>query len=91
MFRQIDPFLKKLPQLDVHGETRDTVMTVVNDFINENYHLGKEKVCIIHGKGEDILRKFIHSELKKNKQVKSFNLYNMNLGCTIVELNKREG
>ena len=87
MYKPIDPFLKILPQLDVHGETRDTVMTVVNDFINENYHLGKEKVCVVHGKGKDILRKTIHTELKKNKQVKKYYLYNFNLGCTIIELN----
>ncbi len=87
MYKPIDPFLKILPQLDVHGETRDTVMTVVNDFINENYHLGKEKVVVVHGKGKDILRKEIHKELKKNKQVKKYYLYNLNLGCTIIELN----
>jgi len=87
MYKPIDPFLKILPQLDVHGETRDTVMTVVNDFINENYHLGKEKVVVVHGKGKDILRKEIHQELKKNKQVKKYYLYNLNLGCTIIELN----
>ena len=87
MYKPIDPFLKILPQLDVHGETRDTVMTVVKDFINENYHLGKEKVVVVHGKGKDILRKEIHKELKKNKQVKKYYLYNLNLGCTIIELN----
>ena len=35
MFKPIDPFLKILPQLDVHGYTEDTVMTVVNDFIDD--------------------------------------------------------
>ena len=91
MYKKIDPFISTLPQLDVHGEIRDTVMTVVNAFINEQYHLGKEKVLIIHGKGADILRKEIFDKLKYNKQVKKYNLYNMNLGCTIVELNKKEG
>ena len=33
MYKRIDPFLSVLPQLDVHGFTDDTVMTVVNDFI----------------------------------------------------------
>ena len=45
---RIDPFIDFLPQLDVHGFTEDIVMTVVNDFIYENYRLGKEKVVITH-------------------------------------------
>lgn len=89
MFKPIDPFLAILPQLDVHGHTEDTVMTVVNDFINENYHLRKYKVVIIHGKGEGILKRKIHNDLKKSKMVKSFTLYNLNIGCTIVELKER--
>ena len=32
MDRRKDPFLEILPQLNVHGEYADTVMTVVNDF-----------------------------------------------------------
>ena len=35
MYKNIDPFIKILPQLDVHGYTEDIVMTVVNDFIND--------------------------------------------------------
>ncbi len=88
MYKQFDPFLDILPSLDVHGLTDDTVMTFVNDFIYENYRLGKEKVCVIHGKGAGILRKRIHSDLKRNKYVKDFYLYNMNIGCTIIELKK---
>ena len=89
MYKPIDPFLAILPQLDVHGETRDTVMTVVNDFINENYRLKKRKVLVIHGKGEGILKSEIHACLKRNKQVDKYYLYNFNIGCTIVELKER--
>lgn len=89
MYKNIDPFLKILPQLDVHGYTRDTVTTVVNDFIYENYRLGKNKVLVIHGRGENILKNAIHNNLKKNKYVEKYYLYNMNLGCTIIELKKR--
>jgi DNA-nicking Smr family endonuclease len=87
MFKPIDPFLKILPQLDVHGYTEDTVMTVVNDFINDNYKLRKKKILVIHGNGKHILKNKIHRELKRNKQVSKFYLYNMNIGCTIIELN----
>lgn len=86
MYKPIDPFIKILPQLDVHGFTRDTVMTVVNDFINEQRHMGRKKVCVIHGKGEGILKETIHRSLKRNKMVDRFYLYNCNIGCTIIEL-----
>ena len=89
MHNFIDPFLKILPQLDVHGYTRDTVTTVVNDFIYENYRLGKKKVLVVHGKGEGILKNAIHKLLKRNKYVEKYYLYNMNIGCTIIELKKR--
>ena len=89
MYKQIDPFLEIIPKLDVHGLTDDTVMTFVNDFIYENYCLGKEKVYVVHGTSGGVLRKRIHTDLKKNKYVKNFYLYNLNIGCTIIEL-KRE-
>lgn len=87
---RIDPFIDFLPQLDAHGFTEDIIMTVVNDFIYENYRLGKEKVVIIHGKGQGILKNKIHMDLKKNKYVKNFKLYFMNTGVTIVELKERD-
>ena len=86
MYKPIDPFIEILPQLDVHGFTYDTVMTVVNDFINDNYKLKNKKVCVVHGKGEGILKNKIHADLKKNKKVKKYYLYNLNIGCTIIEL-----
>lgn len=85
-----DPFIDILPQLDVHGYTRDIVMTVVNDFIYENYCMGKRKIVVIHGKGSNILRNQIHSDLKKNKYVLKFQLYFMNTGVTIIELKERD-
>lgn len=81
-----DPFIKILPQLDVHGFTADTVMTVVNDFINDNLKLRNYKICVIHGNGYGILRKTIHTSLKRDKRVSKYYLYNFNIGCTIIEL-----
>lgn len=86
MYRKIDPFIKILPQLDVHGFTEDTVMTVVNEFINDNYKLKRRKIVVVHGNGKGILRKKIHSSLKRNKLVSRYYLYNFNIGCTIIEL-----
>lgn len=86
MYKQIDPFMKILPQLDVHGFTEDTVMTVVNDFINDCYKLKYRKIVVVHGKGQGILKKKIHDSLRKNKKVLRYYLYNFNIGCTIIEL-----
>ena len=85
-----DPFIKILPKIDVHGYTSDTVIFLVSDFINDNIKLGKEKIVVIHGVGEGILKKTIHREFKKDKRVKDLYLYNMNLGITIIELNMLE-
>jgi DNA-nicking Smr family endonuclease len=86
MYKPIDPFLKILPQLDVHGYTEDTVMTVVNDFIKDCYKLKKKKILVIHGNGQHILKNKIHKDLKHNKLVYKYYLYNFNVGCTIIEL-----
>lgn len=90
MYKPIDPFTVYLPQLDVHGYTRDIVTTVVNDFIYENYRMGKEKIMVIHGKSGGVLKAAIHNSLKRNKYVKNYYLYNMNIGCTIIELKKEK-
>ncbi len=90
MYKPIDPFIEILPQLDVHGFTEDTVMTVVNDFILDNYKLRNRKIVVVHGKGEGILKRKIHDSLGKNKLVVRYYLYNFNIGCTIIELKERE-
>ena len=90
MYKKFDPFIDTLPQLNVHGEYRDTVMTVVNDFINDNYKMRKKKIVVIHGKGLGILKNKIHQSLKRNKLVSNYYLYNFNIGCTIIELKERE-
>jgi dsDNA-specific endonuclease/ATPase MutS2 len=53
--------------------------------------MGDEKVMVIHGKSGGVLKTAIHNALKKNKMVKKYYLYNMNIGCTIIELNKERG
>lgn len=90
MYKKLDPFLEILPQLDVHRELEDTVMTVVNDFILDNYKLRKRKIVVVHGKGQGVLKRKIHNSLKANKLVLRYYLYNFNIGCTIIELKERE-
>ena len=74
------------PVLNVHGETRDTVVFFLNDFIKDNVKLGNVYVGVIHGRSSNILRNRVHELLKKNKQVDSFRLDIWNPGMTIVKL-----
>lgn len=82
-----DPFIKILPGLDVHGETSDTVIFVVKDFIKMSKNLGNLKIKIIHGRHSHILKDAIHNYLKTDKLVNKYYTYNFNDGITIVELN----
>lgn len=78
--------LTKYPRIDIHGETTNKVVFVVNDFINDNYKMKNEYILIIHGKGTGVLRKKVHEILKDNKLVEKYELDVMNLGQTIVKL-----
>ena len=80
--------LSKYPKIDIHGETTDTALFVVNDFINDNLKMKNEYIVIIHGKGTGVLRKKVHEILKNNKMVEKYELDVMNLGQTIVKLKK---
>lgn len=77
------------PTLDLHGEPSDIASVLINDFIKENYTMGKEFVIIIHGIGTGILKKTTAEVLKKNRLVDSFKIDNFNAGETIVKLRKR--
>lgn len=79
--------LSKYPKLDVHGETRDTIYTVIRNFIMDNIKLKNPVIIIVHGKGKGILKKEIHYLLKKFPEVKHYHLDYWNQGVTIVELN----
>lgn len=80
--------LSKYKKIDIHGETTDTVVFIVNDFINDCYKMKEEYAVIIHGKGTGALRKKVHELLKINKKVDKFELDVMNLGQTIIKLKK---
>ena len=75
-----------LPTLDLHGEYKDSAIILTKDFINDNIILKSDTICIIHGIGEDILRKAVHEYLKHDKRVLSFKRDFFNPGCTIVKL-----
>lgn len=81
-----DIFYKNLDYIDLHGYTMDIARVMVNDFINDSYMLGKEKIIIIHGIGEGKVKHAAYEVLKKNKYVKKYWLTHENAGMTIVEI-----
>ncbi len=79
-------YSSKSPTINLHGETRDTVLFIVNDFINDNYKLKNEYIGIIHGYSSTILKNKVHEILKRNHKVDSFKVDIFNPGLTIVKL-----
>ena len=76
----------KSPVINLHGETRDTVVFILNDFINDNVKLKNEYIGVIHGRSSNILKDRIHELLKKNKNVDSYQINIWNPGMTIIKL-----
>lgn len=79
--------LDNLPTLDLHGEYTESAIILTDEFINDNIILKNEKIIVVHGLGEDILRKNIHLFLSHNKKVKEFKRDFFNPGATIITLN----
>ena len=75
-----------LPSIDLHGLDQINAVIKTNDFIDDNIILKNKKIKIIHGVGENILKKRIHKELSMNKKVKDYYQTFDNIGVTIVEL-----
>ena len=55
--------LNKYPKIDVHGETTETVVFVVRDFIKDNYKMKNKYIVVIHGKGSGALKRNVHEIL----------------------------
>lgn len=79
-------FIDNLPKLDLHGFDRDTARVAVIDFINDNIKMKEKFLNIVHGIGSGVLKKTVHEELRKNKNVLDFKTYYFNQGCTIVKI-----
>lgn len=89
MKERVDPFLFGVPVIDLHGENRYSTVMLLDSFIKENIILAKDKIVIVHGKGDGIIKYYVHDYLKRCKDVISFNVNNYNDGETIVYLNIR--
>ena len=88
MLINYDPFLNNLPIIDVHWYNRDMIRYILNDFINDNLKLKNNKIIIVHGKGQGILKNEIHAILKKDKRISRYYLDGFNIGQTIIELKR---
>ena len=87
MKKVFDPFTFYMPHLDLHGETVESSIFLINTFLKDNYKLKNDKIVIIHGRSTGILKKATIDTLKKSKLVKNYNIDPVNDGQTIVELN----
>ncbi len=77
--------------INVQGENLDDAIADIMKYIDDVYIAGLDKVTIIHGRGEGILKNGIRSMLKHNKSVASFAAGNYNEGgegVTIVTMKK---
>ena len=79
-------FINIYPSIDLHGEYSDTVVFLINDFINDNIKLGNKIVVIVHGKGSGILKDKVKEVLNNNPNVLQYALSVDNPGATIVEI-----
>lgn len=80
------PFLNILPSLDLHGYTREMIYVPVNEFINDSIKLNHQKILIIHGKGEGILKEELYLRFKNDKRISRMYISYENEGCSIIEL-----
>lgn len=60
------------PTLNVQGESLEDAVMDAEKYLDDVYIAGLEKVTIIHGRGEGILKNGIRSMLRRNKCVASF-------------------
>lgn len=75
-------------EIDVRGERTEAALKKVDAYINDSIMLSLDKVRIIHGKGEGILRQMIRNQLSGMAQVHA--LYDEHVdfggsGITVVE------
>ena len=76
--------------LDLHTFSPSEVSSLVDDYLDECRKKGIYQVSIIHGKGKGVLRRIVHSALKKNPSVAGFHLDHgpSGWGATVVYLNE---
>ncbi|MCC6722075.1 MAG: Smr/MutS family protein [Bacteroidia bacterium] len=77
------------PRLDVRGMLADDALNTAIDAVDKALMLSVDKIWILHGKGDGILRKVIRENLKKIKHVKNIESEHPDFGgdgVTIIDL-----
>ena len=59
-------------EIDVRGQNMDDARVMVEKYIDDAVMAGLEKINIIHGRGEGVLKKGIRDILSKHRNVKSW-------------------
>ena len=74
--------------LDLHMFAPKDATSVVDEYITECLEAGIHEVKIVHGKGKGILRRTVHSFLKRHPKVMSYSLDggSSSWGATIAHL-----
>jgi DNA mismatch repair protein MutS2 len=68
------------PQIDVRGMRGDEALLEVEKYLDKALMMGFQKIRILHGKGDGILRKIIRESLKKYKEVASIENEHVDFG-----------
>jgi DNA mismatch repair protein MutS2 len=77
------------PELDIRGMTVDEAIPVMEKFIDSAQMAKLHTVTVIHGKGTGALRQAVQTNLKRNRQVKSYRPGKYGegeMGVTVIEL-----
>src|SRR5690606_30865232 len=75
------------PRLDLRGKRAEEALNEVTHYIDRAVFRGLNRVEIVHGKGNGILKEQIHKYLGDRSEVKQFELAHEDFGgagCTIV-------
>jgi len=82
-------------EIDLHGETVDLALSRLDSFLHQELMAGSEAIGIIHGKGEDKLRRAIWKWLEEQKDKELVAAYrgasvslSRQLGATYVALHR---
>lgn len=64
--------LGEAPEIDLHGESVDVAVRLLDAFVNHEFVAGTDVVKIIHGRGEGKLRNAIHEYLKTQTELVAY-------------------
>ncbi len=76
------------PEIDLRGKRGDEALNEAFAFIDKAVITGFERLRIVHGKGDGILRKLLRDNLKKLKVVNSIEDEHIDLGGAGVSIVK---